>query len=112
MDILGTIGGAFAPAIPAVAPLLSGILIRVIVEAAKKMDSVPMQEGQTGLIRSVAAVLALASAILTAAAGGELAAFDYSGVVSVIVGAVVAFVSGTGFHHIAKDLPAKLTPKR
>ena len=99
------LGAILAPAIgPVIAPLvnlLAGFLVALLVQVGKKVDGVPLAEGQKGALRVTALVLSALAALVTAASNGTLATFDYATIVRPLLDTVVNMAIATGVFKLA-----------
>jgi uncharacterized transporter YbjL len=110
MDLTSILMGAITPALPGLVALLSGVVTAGILQVAKKIDAIPLQEGDKAKLRMAAVVLSFGSTLTAAAANGQLASVDYSGVVGLMSGAILNYVAATGSYHLMKK-PAPKAPE-
>ena len=83
--------------------LLAPALVILATQGVKKASAIPVNQGQTARIRTVAGVLSFTSALLAAFASGELEGFLNPDMVNVGVNAVVTFlIAHVGYKNFVK----------
>ncbi len=81
-----------------------GIATALITQFAKKLNGVPITEGQTARIRTLAVVLAGIGTVLTAWANGELASASFTQFIGMAVQTIASyFVAHITYKSVIKD---------
>lgn len=82
--------------------LLAGALIALFVQVAKKVETIPLQDGNKTQIRVVVGVLSFVVSALTALANGDLSQMDVSGMASIAADAAVTALMAFGSWAVAR----------
>lgn len=71
-----------------------------IVEIFKKVDAIPVQEGQKNKLRLIASVLTFLGAGLTAFASGDFSGFGTPELAAILAEGIMAFILTIGGHKV------------
>ncbi len=81
-----------------------GIVVALLTQGVKKINAIPISEGQTARIRTVAVVLSFAGTFAATWANGDLASANFTQYLAVVAQSVVAyFFAHTTYKSVIKD---------
>lgn len=84
--------------------VITGIVSTFLIQGAKRVSVIPINEGQTKAIRTVAAILTFGGAFTTAWASGQLDSAQFTGYLGVVgQGLAAYFVAYLTYHSAVKN---------
>lgn len=85
--------------------IISPLFVLLATQGVKKASLIPINQGQTARVRSVAAILSFGSALLVAFANGNLEGFLTPDMINVGVNGLITFVlAHVGYKAVVKPL--------